>query len=151
DYALEDVFQRFLDWVALHDDTYLLGATNSAVRAKYYAARNALTVSPRGELGAAEWTDAFLLAGYIEGDWPRTAVAFAAFVNDDDPAPITELFHAAVDTADDNSYAIYLATSCTDAHWPQRWTEWRRDNDRVAAHAPAFTWGNAWFNAPCQS
>jgi len=45
---------------------------------------------------------------------------------------------------------MYLATECTDTQWPQSWKVWRRDNWRTHAIAPFFTWGNAWFNAPCR-
>ena len=149
DYAFETVFQLFLDWVARHDSTYHLGTSVDEVEAKYYAAHDALAASPRGGLGAAEWADAFLVAGYVQFIWPDTAAAFAAFVNDDDPAPITDLFLGFVDTTNDNGYAIYLATECTDARWPQKWSTWQRDNNRVARDAPFVTWANAWFNAPC--
>lgn len=150
DYAFEDVFQRFLDWVALHDDAYHLGTTNDEVEAKYYEALDALSTSPQGELGPAELTDGFLLAGYVQAFWPDVASAFAALVNDGDPGPATDLFLSSVDTENDNGYAIYLATECTDARWPRSWTTWRRDNTHVAQDAPFVTWGNAWFNAPCK-
>jgi pimeloyl-ACP methyl ester carboxylesterase len=45
--------------------------------------------------------------------------------------------------------AVYLAVDCTDARWPTNWNRWRRDNRRLHAKYPFFTWGNAWFNAPC--
>ena len=149
DYAFETVFQLFLDWVARHDTTYHLGTSVDDVEAKFYAAQNALAASPRGQLGAAEWADAFLLAGYVQAAWPDVAAAFAAFVNDDDAGPITDVFLGSVNTTDDNAYAIYLGTECSDARWPQRWSTWQRDNTRVAADAPFLAWGNAWFNAPC--
>jgi pimeloyl-ACP methyl ester carboxylesterase len=149
DYAFEKVFQLFLDWVARHDSTYHLGTSVDEIEAKYYAAQGALAASPRGQLGAAEWADAFLVTGYVQFIWPDVAAAFAAFVNDDDPAPITDVFLGFVDTTSDNGYAIYLATECTDARWPQKWSTWRRDNNRVARDAPFLTWANAWFNAPC--
>lgn len=59
-------------------------------------------------------------------------------------------FYLALDTpGDDNGYAMYLATECTDARWPPSWLTWHRDNTRVARDVPFVTWGNAWFNAPC--
>jgi pimeloyl-ACP methyl ester carboxylesterase len=149
DVAFETVFHLFLDWIARHDSTYHLGTDVDVVEATYYAALNALAANPRGQLGAAEWSDAFLLAGYVQAAWPEIAAAFAAFVNDDDAGPITDEFLGFTNTTDDNGYAVYLATECTDAHWPQRWSTWRRDNTRVARDAPFLTWGNAWFNAPC--
>lgn len=149
-YAFETVIQLFFDWVASHDDVYGLGATNDEVEANYYAALDSLTASPQGILGPAELSDGFLLAGYLQDAWPDVADAFAALVNGGDPGPATDLFLGFVDTEYDNDYAMYLATECTDTHWPQSWTFWRRDSNRVAADAPFLTWGNTWFNAPCR-
>jgi pimeloyl-ACP methyl ester carboxylesterase len=150
DVAFEIVIRLFFDWVGRHDNVYGLGDTRAAVQANYDAALNDLAVTARGgELGAAEWADAFLVAGYTQASWPDVAAAFAAFVNDDDAGPAIDLFHGFVDTTDDNAYAMYLATECTEGFWPPRWSTWRRDNTRVARFAPFFTWGNAWFNAPC--
>jgi pimeloyl-ACP methyl ester carboxylesterase len=149
DFAFEMVIGLFFDWTARHDEAYGLGTTADAVQAKYYAALEELAAAPRGPLGASEWADAFLVAGYLQEAWPDVAAAFAAFVNDDDPGPATDLYLGQDTPGDDNGYAMYLATECTDAHWPQAWVFWRLDNTRVARKAPFFTWGNAWFNAPC--
>ena len=50
---------------------------------------------------------------------------------------------------DDNGFAVYLAVGCTDAQWPQDWATWQTDNWATHEVAPFFTWGNAWYNAPC--
>jgi pimeloyl-ACP methyl ester carboxylesterase len=149
DFAFETVFQRFADWVARFDESYHLGTTGDEVEAAYYEALHELATSPQGALGAAEWADAFLVLGYAQGAWPDVADAFAAFVNSDDAGPATDLFLNGVDTTNDNGYAMYLATECSDTRWPKNWRVWQRDNTRVAAQAPFLTWGNAWFNAPC--
>ena len=149
DLAFEKVFQLFLDWVARNDDAYHLGTSGDAVEAAYYTTKDALAARPVGQLGSAEWADAFLVAGYAQTTWPDVASSFAAFVNDGDAGPITDLFLGFTDTVDDNSYAMYLATLCTDARWPQKWSTWQRDSFRVAQEAPFLTWGNTWFNAPC--
>lgn len=149
DVAFEAVAKLFFDWVARHDASYHLGTTAAAVEAKYYAAQSALAKQPQGQLGASEWSDAFLSAGYVQFTWPDTAAAFAAFVNDGDPGPATDLYLGQDTPGDDNGYAMYLATECSDAPWPRSWSTWRRDNTRVARTAPFLTWGNAWFNAPC--
>ncbi len=133
DYAFEITIQKFFDWVAEHDDVYGLGATGADVKAKYYTALASLTATPQGQLGASEWTDAFLGAGYVQFLWPDTADAFAAFVNDGDPGPATDLYLGQDTPGDDNGYAMYLATECTDARWPRSWLTWHVDNTRVAA------------------
>ena len=67
-----------------------------------------------------------------------------------DYQPIKALYdNAPQGPGTDNGYAMYLATQCTDAAWPTVWATWERDNTRVNAIAPLYTWPNAWFNAPC--
>ena len=149
DPAFEITIQKFFDWVAEHDDLYGLGTTGIDVKTKYYVALASLTAKPQGQLGASEWADAFLGAGYVQFLWPDTASAFAAFVNDGDPGPATDLYLGQDTPGDDNGYAMYLATECTDARWPRNWLTWHFDNTRVARDAPFVTWANAWFNAPC--
>jgi pimeloyl-ACP methyl ester carboxylesterase len=149
DYAFEIVIQKFFAWVAEHNDVYGLGTTAAEVQANYDTALASLTAQPQGQLGASEWADAFLGAGYVQFLWPDTATALAAFVHDGDPGPATALYLGQDTPGDDNGYAMYLATECTDARWPRNWLTWHRDNTRVAQDAPFFTWGNAWFNAPC--
>lgn len=149
DPAFEITVQKFFDWVAEHNDVYGLGATGDEVKAKYYDALASLTANPQGQLGASEWADAFLGAGYVQFLWPDTADAFVAFVKNGDPGPATDLYLGQDTPGDDNGYAMYLATECTDAHWPRSWLTWHVDNTRVARDAPFLTWANAWFNAPC--
>lgn len=147
--AFEIVFDEMMQWIASYDDVYGLGDTASEVEGRYYDSLRGLATSPRPGLGAAEWADAFLPGGYFDGAWPGIAEAFAAYVHDDDPAPMAALYLGGNDTTNDNQYAIYSATQCTDAPWPQRWSTWQRDNTKLAKSAPFLTWGNAWFNAPC--
>ena len=149
DIGFETVLQLFFKWVARYDNVYGLGSSRRVVEAKYYSALDTLAANARGELGAAEWSDAFIIAGYLQASWPDVAAGFAAYVNDDDPGPALDLFHGSVDTTDDNGYAMYLATECTEGFWPSMWSVWRRDNRRTAREAPYLTWGNAWYNAPC--
>ena len=50
--------------------------------------------------------------------WPDVASAFAAFVNDGDPGPATDLYLSQDTPGDDNGYAMYLATSERSAPTP---------------------------------
>ena len=149
DVAFEKVITLFFDWVARHDSTYGLGTTEAAVERTYYAAQDALRAAPRGALGSAEWSDAFILAGYVQGAWPDVADAFTAFVNHDDAGPATALYEDSDGPGEDNSFAMYTATECSEGVWPRDWATWHRDNTRIARQAPYLTWNNAWFNAPC--
>ena len=148
DYAFETVIQAFFDWVAKYDSVYHLGATGDVVEKGYYAALDDLRAKPVGPLGPAELPDAMLLAGYVQFLWPDLAQALSDLVVRGDASAVTAWYEAIDAPGDDNGYAMYLATICTDGKWPT-WRVQREDAFRIAADAPFFTWGNTWFNAPC--
>ncbi|GEC03373.1 peptidase [Streptomyces spinoverrucosus] len=152
DHAFNDRHRAFMAWVAKHDATYRLGSAPEMVEAKWYAMRAALAKRPAdGTVGAAELEDTFLPGGYYNGYWPYLAEAFAAYVNDKDPAPLVEAYEnfGAVDAAGENGYSIYTSVQCRDTGWPRDWRQWRKDNWAAHAEAPFMTWNNAWYNAPC--
>ncbi|MDQ6816043.1 MAG: alpha/beta hydrolase [Actinomycetota bacterium] len=143
----------WLGWLAKYDSVYHLGATKSAVESLFYATKRQLAEHPAGGVvGPDEWLDAFLPAGYFQQTWLGLAKVFSDYINRHS-ADATNALIAAYQGADspgnDNGFAVYLAVSCTDTQWPTEWSVWARDNSRVNREAPFFTWGNAWFNAPC--
>ncbi|MEV1295571.1 alpha/beta hydrolase [Pseudonocardia sp. NPDC049635] len=147
--AFERNIGVFFDWVAKNDATYGLGNSGDEVEARYYEIRDRLRVDPAGGLiGPAEWTDIFLSAGYNVGAYTRVADAFVAGTRGD-AATLKQAYDQAGSPTDDNSYAVYLATQCTDAPFPRDWATWKADNTATDAVAPFETWGNAWYNAPC--
>jgi hypothetical protein len=115
----------------------------------YRVQRQLDQVPYQGQVGSAEWADAFLFAGYAQSLWPDFADMFATFVLTGDGTAVRDAWLAADDTGNDNGFATYLATTCTDARWRGR--DFIGDNWRTHYRAPFFTWGNAWFNAPCLS
>ena len=151
DRAISKSIKVFFAWVAKNDATYKLGTTEAVVEKKYYAALNTLAKKPAGgKLGAAEWNDVFTSAGYYVFGWEDVAAEFAAYVNKGDYKPALADYQASNPTGkgEDNGFAMYLATQCTDASWPGYYT-WRADNWQLHATAPFLTWSNVWFNAPC--
>ena len=149
DFAFDSNMDIYFAWVAKYDSVYHLGTSGRTVKRKYYSTLQELRRAPAaGLIGPDEWNDIFLSAGYFVFGWEDVGQAFAAWVNDRNPAPLLDLYPAPAPGAD-NGYAMYLATECTDVQWPRSWPTWRRDNWRVHAKAPFLTWGNAWFNAPC--
>jgi pimeloyl-ACP methyl ester carboxylesterase len=140
-------------WLASHDRTFGLGATEHAVSRLFYATEGRLEKRPAGgEVGPDEWADAFLGAAYSEQNWPELGHVFSAWVHKHDRAAARQLiglYKGADPAGDDNGYAVYLAVGCTDASWPHSWNTWSRDNRALARRAPFATWANAWFNAPC--
>jgi len=152
DVAFERVMKVYFAWVAKYDSVYHLGSTEAAVETAFYAAQTKLGQTPGGgKIGADEWNDVFLDAGYSVYSWEELTTVFAAYVNDGDWKPVKELFDDSnpQTKGSDNGYAMYLATQCTDVTWPKTWSTWRQDNDATYAQAPFLTWSNAWFNAPC--
>ncbi len=99
-------------------------------------------------IGAAEWNDAFLLAGYAESRWPAVAGAWADW-NDGQLDPISRLYQATGSPGDDNSYAAFNATLCTDGPFPREYAKVRKDAYSIAKEAPFLTWGGFWYSMPC--
>ncbi|MCE7006702.1 alpha/beta hydrolase [Kibdelosporangium philippinense] len=150
DVAFNKSIKIFFDWVAKNEAVYKLGKTGAEVEKAYYAKLAELTKKP-SVIGAAEWNDAFVRAGYYVYGWADVASAFAAAVKNGDLEPIKGLYENSNGTGPgaDNGYAIYLSTQCTDVKWPKSWVKWQVDNWFTYNRAPFYTWDNAWFNAPC--
>ena len=148
DVAFETVIDLFFDWIARHSATYQLGSTAAEDEAAYYTARAELAASPMGVLGPSELSDAVLPAGYLQAFWPDIAQALSDLVVRDDPAALIAWYESFDDPGNDNGYAMYLATECTDQNWP-RLHRLIRDSRALDVDNPFLSWANAWFNAPC--
>ncbi|MFP5023282.1 alpha/beta hydrolase [Pseudonocardia phyllosphaerae] len=147
--AFERNIKTFFGWVAKNDEHYHLGTTADAVEKRYEETSEKLRKKPAGGLiGASELTDIFLRAGYNVTEYTDVADAFVAATKND-AVTLKAAFDSAGSPTDDNNYAVYLATQCTDAPFPHDWATWKRDNVRTDKKAPFNTWGNAWYNAPC--
>ncbi|RJQ76282.1 alpha/beta hydrolase [Pseudonocardiaceae bacterium YIM PH 21723] len=145
--AFEKVLNRFFEWIAQYNDTYKLGATRQEVSDRFYADKKALEQKPAdGKLGGSEFTDAFLPAGYRTSGWDGIARNWANWVYKGDASGLIAAYGG---PGDDNGFAIYNGTQCTDVQWPQSWNKWRVDNWISHAKAPFNSWANAWYNAPC--
>lgn len=150
DVAFERNINLWFGWVAKHDSKYHLGKTQAGVHLRWYAEMAELRKAPAsGVVGADEWTDIFLNTGYYQSTWADLADVFAAWANHDDLDTLVGAYEDAESVGDDNSFAMYNATQCSDVQWPTSWSTWSRDNWRTFAKAPYETWANVWFNAPC--
>jgi pimeloyl-ACP methyl ester carboxylesterase len=140
-------------WLAQHNSTYHLGATEAAVSKRWYAELTTLAAHPiDGVVGPDEWTDIFLEAGYYQLTWLQLGSAFADWENTHSAAAgtaLVDLYQGTDAPGDDNGFAVYNAVQCTDVQWPTSWAVWERDNTAVNKIAPFETWDNAWYNAPC--
>ena len=152
DVAFQKSIEVYFDWIAKNDAVYHLGNSGEDVEELYYSEQDKLRAEPAGgKIGPSEWTDIFLQAGYYVSGWEKIATTFAKWVQKRDVAALTALYDDTASVGDDNGYAIYLAVQCTDTPWPQPFARVLADNVRVAGSAPFETWGNAWYNAPCQT
>jgi pimeloyl-ACP methyl ester carboxylesterase len=152
DVAFEKTIQVYFDWIAKNDAVYHLGNSGDDVERLFYAQRDQLRAHPAGgKIGPSELTDIFLQAGYYVSGWEKIASGFAKWVRGHDVTALTALYDDTASLNDDNGYAIYLGVQCTDTPWPQPFGKVLADNERVARAAPFETWGNAWYNAPCQT
>ncbi|WP_433081497.1 alpha/beta hydrolase [Dactylosporangium sp. CA-052675] len=147
-------FQRNVEiwfgWLAKYDSVYHLGKTEKQVELRWYAEQQKLRSAPAGGVvGASEWTDIFLYAGYYQSTWLELADAFAGWANDHNTEVIVDAYNNYIAPGDDNGFAVYNAVQCTDVQWPQSWNQWQRDNWLTFLKAPFMTWSNTWFNAPC--
>lgn len=148
--AFEKSMRQFFNWVADNDEAYGLGDDGQDVRSDWYKLRSKLVYSPQGKLGASEFTDVFLSAGYYVYDWDYLAQVFAAAKSGNfAPAEQTYVEGNPTGPGADNGYAVYAAVQCTDNFWPSKWSTWREDAWQLNKLAPFETWGNTWFNAPC--
>ncbi|HUR73941.1 MAG TPA: alpha/beta hydrolase [Sporichthya sp.] len=147
DRAFEVAIGKFWGWVARHHHAYGLGRTAAAVEKRYYADRAQLRRHPVGQIGAAEWNDSFVDAGYAQFLWPDVARNWAAWKRGNH-GPIQRSYAEATQDFD-NGFGMYLAVQCADVRWPDTYAKWRRDAFETAASAPFMTWNNVWFNAPC--
>jgi pimeloyl-ACP methyl ester carboxylesterase len=153
DPAFQKVINRFFGWLGRHVSTYHLGASQAAVTKTYRTLQRRLADHPAGggKVGPSELDDAILPAGYAAGNWPFVGQQLSALVNRQDARGIRYLYRSSNPVGQDNGYAVYLATECTDAAWPSKWSTWQADSDRLHRTAPFLTWSNAWFNAPCRT
>lgn len=152
DYAFDRNINIWFGWVAKHNSTYHLGNTMLSVRRLWYTTQAKLALRPAaGKIGAAEWTDTFLFAGYYQSTWPDLADTFSRFIHRRDVNTVIQHYVDANGLGDDNGYAVYLGVQCTDLRWPLSWHKWSSDNWRVYRKAPFETWGNAWYNEPCRA
>jgi pimeloyl-ACP methyl ester carboxylesterase len=150
DVNFERNLKIWFGWLAKYDSVYHLGTTAKQVELRWYAEQNKLRSTPAGGVvGADEFTDIFLYAGYYQSTWLDLADAFAGWANDRNTEVIVAAYENYVGPGDDNGFAVYNAVQCTDVQWPQSWTQWKIDNWRTFLRAPYMTWSNAWFNAPC--
>ncbi|GII81298.1 peptidase [Sphaerisporangium rufum] len=151
-HAFESRAKDFFAWIAKYDSTYHLGTDGAATEKAYYAARARLKAEPAaGRVGPDELDDTFLSGGYLKSRWPRLADALAKYTAGDS-APLVDAYGLYGDSSgDDNGFAVYSAVECSDARWPRNWLTWHRDWWRSYRTAPFLTWGNAWYNAQCES
>jgi pimeloyl-ACP methyl ester carboxylesterase len=153
DYAFQGRMEAFFAWIAKYDGTYNLGSTAAQVRSAFYAARARLKKTPISGangpmIGADEFDDTFLVAGYLNAIWPTYATALSQYLNDGNAGGLSNQYQL-YGAQGENEFAIYNAVECNDVAWPRNWSKWQADTERVYKTAPFQAWDNTWFNAAC--
>jgi pimeloyl-ACP methyl ester carboxylesterase len=152
DVAFQKTFDVYFGWLAKFHSVYHVGATHDAVRDLFLNTETRLNAHPAGGvLGGDELLDVFTNAAYYVYGWEDIAAAYSKYIHTGDASDLIAMYQDANPTTPggDNSYAMYLATQCTDAAWPQSQNRLNRDSWRLDATYDYFTWANAWFNGPC--
>lgn len=140
----------YFRWLAAHPRTFQLGNDWRAIARGFKAQLRKLDRRPKanGRLGPSELTDAMVGAGYYIYDWVGIGQAYSVLVRKGRGGPIFAKY-AASNMGDDNGYAMYLATQCTDALRPP-WARQVQDARRIHRRHPFLAWDNTWYNAPCR-
>ncbi len=139
---------EFFTWVAAHAAQYNLGTTQAAVTKAYYDLLDGLRKAPVGTIGSAEWQDVFLTAGYAEFLWPTLADGWALW-STGDHSRMEFLYGVLASVGDDNSFAAFNSTLCSDGPWPREYSKVRSDAIALAKEFKFATWGGYWFSGPC--
>jgi pimeloyl-ACP methyl ester carboxylesterase len=149
--AFETVLGKYFAWVARWHTIYDLGTTARAVRARFGAVEAGLARRPVGEVGASEWHDMFLGAGYEESYWPYLTDFFQHQANDPAGNSETDLgaayrFYGA---STDDEYASFMATACTEGRISRDVPAFLAATAAAEPKAPYEAWATAWYDAPC--
>jgi pimeloyl-ACP methyl ester carboxylesterase len=139
-------------WLAKYHSVYHLGTTEAAVQTLFYNTEEALENNPAGGVvGPDEWVDTFEDPAYYEETWVEWGQVFSDYINEHKTKPLVQLYDAVDTPGNDNELAVYLSVLCTDSPWPTDWNTWVSSSWNEFQVAPYETWGNTWFNGPCQS
>ncbi len=140
----------YFRWIAAHPRVFRLGTDWRAIRRGFQAQLRKLDRQPaaNGRLGPNELTDAMLSAGYYVYGWDSIGVAYSDLVRNGRGGALFTMY-ADGNMGDDNGYAMYLATQCTDVLRPP-WTRQVTDAWRIHQSRPFLAWDNTWYNAPCR-
>ncbi|MFD5461797.1 alpha/beta hydrolase [Kitasatospora sp. NPDC127059] len=149
-------FDAFTAWAAKADSVYHLGTDAPSVAKAYQQVEDALRKEPvdaapaPGKVGPAEFEDTFYGGGYNFLRWPRMATVLSAYLTQHDTRPLTIAYNKyAAPGADDGAFPAYNAAQCTENAWPRDWEHWKKDQAKVNATAPFYTYNNMWYNAAC--
>ncbi|MFG2720175.1 alpha/beta hydrolase [Streptomyces sp. NPDC048416] len=149
-------FDAFAAWTAKADSVYHLGTDAAAVEKAYQQVEAGLRSTPvdaapaPGKIGPAEFEDTFYGGGYNFLRWPRMATVLSAYLTHHDTQPLNEAYNRyAAPGGDDGTFPAYNAAQCTENAWPRDWDFWQKDQAKVNASAPFYTYNNMWFNAAC--
>lgn len=149
-------FDAFAEWTAKADSVYHLGTDAATVKKAYAQVEDALRKEPvaaapaPGTIGPAEFEDTFYGGGYNFLRWPRMATVLSGYLTQHDTRALAIAYNKyAAPGTDDATFPAYNAAQCTENAWPRDWEFWKKDQAKVDAVAPFYTYNNMWYNAAC--
>ncbi len=149
--GFDNNLNRYFQWLARHPGSFGLGTNWRTIASGFKAELRKLDRHPAagGRLGPDELIDAMLSAGYYVYGWDSIGQAYSELRLHGRGGPMFSLY-AGGNMGDDNGYAMYLATQCTDVHRPA-WSKQVADARRINQKHPFLAWDNTWYNAPCRN
>jgi pimeloyl-ACP methyl ester carboxylesterase len=154
DRGIQKSLDGFFAWVGRYPGIFHLGRGRAAVTRAYQRLRRELAQHPvNHRVGPDELDDAIEPAAFTNEAWPDVASALSALANHGRASGVATLYRDGypVGKGADNGHAVGLATTCTDAPWPEDWATWKDDARRVQEKAPYYIWPNTWYFAPCRT
>lgn len=148
--ATDRVMRQYFAWVATWNGSYGLGTTAVAVEQRFARVEARLAAHPVGGIGASEWLDTFLAAGYDEYYWPYLTDSFQEEVRmPKSAAADLEQAYRSFGAVSDNELAVLLAVHCTTGHLDPSVDALVAAATVSARTAPYATWSSAMFGLPC--
>ena len=148
--AVDRTLQAFFRYLGRYDRQFRLGKGRAAVERTYLRLRDRLDRRPIDGVGSSELADAVSTVAYSSQLWPVVGQALST-IDRRGKVGLAKRLLGTPGPQQDNAYASYLGTLCTDAPFPTDLRTWLLDASANAEVAPLSTWANTWANLPCRT
>ena len=116
DLGLNRNLKAWFRWMAKYDDYFSLGKTECEVEDKWNTVLKSLIENPiNGTFGQTEWLHFYTIATYAVPWWITLGYTFSYWFNFAEYHALLYSYANLIGSANENRYASYLATICTDS------------------------------------